>query len=153
MKEIIEKFYNALDNLDAETMVSCYHDDVTFEDPAFGRLHGERAKNMWRMLCKSQDGKHDNGFKAKCSQVTDHSAFVQAEYTFTKTGRHVHNKIHAKFEFKDGLIIKQTDHFDLHRWARQALDFSGAVLGWSGYFKKKLQQTTNRMLDKFEKHQ
>ncbi|WP_420386388.1 nuclear transport factor 2 family protein [Roseivirga sp.] len=147
MKDIINQFYTAFNALDAEAMVSLYHDDITFEDPAFGVLKGERAKNMWRMLCESQQGKD---FKVEHSEVTDNSAFWQAHYTFSKTGRKVHNKIHARFEFKDGLIYKHTDYFDLHRWAKQALGFSGAVLGWSGYFKKKLQSQTNRLLDKYE---
>lgn len=57
MKNIIENFYEAFANLDAETMVSYYHDDIVFEDPAFGILKGNRAKNMWRMLCESQKNK------------------------------------------------------------------------------------------------
>ena len=32
-------------------MVVCYHDEIEFEDPAFGILKGEKARNMWRMLC------------------------------------------------------------------------------------------------------
>lgn len=150
MKELIEKFYTAFNNLDAETMVSCYHDKIVFEDPAFGELKGERAKNMWRMLCASQKGKD---FTVKSSGITEDSAYWEAFYTFSKTGRKVHNRISAQFEFKDGLIIKHTDFFDLHRWAKQAMGFSGAVLGWSGFFQKKLQKQTNHLLNKFEKNQ
>lgn len=147
MKETIEQFYSAFSELDAEQMVAFYHSDVIFEDPAFGKLQGERAKNMWRMLCQSQKGKD---FQVSYSAVKDDSALWEAHYTFSTTGRKVHNKIHAQFEFQDGLIIKHTDYFDLHRWAKQALGFRGAILGWSAYFKKKLQQRTNRMLDRFE---
>lgn len=150
MKSIIEKFYKAFNDLDAETMASFYHPEVIFEDPAFGQLKGERAKNMWRMLCASQKGKD---FKIKYSQVTENFLYWEAFYTFSKTGRKVHNKITAQFEFKDGLIIKHTDYFVLHRWAKQAMGFSGAILGWSGYFKKKLQQQTNRLLHKYEQKQ
>ena len=66
MKEQIELFYSAFNNLQAEKMVALYHDDVTFEDPAFGIIRGERAKNMWRMLCASQKGKE---FKVNVSQI------------------------------------------------------------------------------------
>ena len=34
-------------------MASCYAADVVFTDPAFGELHGERARDMWRMLCRA----------------------------------------------------------------------------------------------------
>ena len=147
MKELINKFYTAFNELDAETMSSCYHDEVVFDDPAFGELKGESARNMWRMLCQSQKGKD---FKVKHSEVTNNSANWEAFYTFSKTGRKVHNQIHANFEFKDGLIIRHSDNFDLHKWASQAMGLSGLLIGWSGFFKKKLQKQTNYLLHKFE---
>lgn len=49
-EKIIHQFFTAFKNLDAETMVSLYQDDIMFEDPAFGVLKGEEAKAMWRML-------------------------------------------------------------------------------------------------------
>ena len=57
-EKIIHQFYTAFKNLDAETMVSLYQDDIMFEDPAFGVLKGEEAKAMWRMLVESQKGKN-----------------------------------------------------------------------------------------------
>lgn len=52
-KEIITQFYSAFQNLDAEGMINCYHEEVIFQDPAFGKLKGQDAKDMWRMLCES----------------------------------------------------------------------------------------------------
>jgi ketosteroid isomerase-like protein len=151
MNKLIEKFYSAFTNLDAETMADCYHPDVVFEDPAFGTLQGERAKNMWRMLCSSQKGKN---FIVTFSEIktskNNGSAKWEAIYNFSKTGRKVHNKISAKFEFKDGLIIRHKDNFNLHKWAAQALGFKGKLLGSTGFFRKKLQKQTNSLLDKFE---
>lgn len=46
MNTILETFYNAFKNLDADAMISCYHDDVVFEDPVFGILESESAKAM-----------------------------------------------------------------------------------------------------------
>lgn len=148
MKKLIETFYTGLSNLDAETMISCYHDDVVFEDPGFGKLKGNRAKGMWRMLCKNA-----RNFKVEFSQVEANdqkgSAHWEAWYSFSKTGRSVHNKIDAQFEFKDGKIIKHIDDFNLHRWASQAIGWKGALLGGTGFFKKKLILQTNKILDKF----
>ena len=48
MKQIIQQFYQAFKNLDPEAMAACYHDEIVFEDPAFGVLKGEKMKNMWR---------------------------------------------------------------------------------------------------------
>lgn len=148
MKKLIETFYTGLSNRDAETMILCYHDDVVFEDPGFGKLKGDRAKNMWCMLCKKA-----RNFKVEFSQIEANdqngSAHWEAWYTFSKTGRSVHNKIDAQFEFKDGKIIKHTDDFNLHRWASQAIGWKGTLLGGTGFFKKKLILQTNKMLDKF----
>ena len=153
MKEVIEKFYQAFHELDAEGMAECYHPDVVFEDPAFGVLHGEKAGNMWRMLCNAQKGKDD--FKVEFSNIRqegDHwAAHWEAHYEFSKTGRRVHNKIDASFQFKDGKIIDHRDHFNLRKWASQALGFQGALLGGTGFFRKKLNAQTNHLLEKYEK--
>jgi len=150
MKTTIETFYKAFTNLDANTMVSCYHDDIVFEDPAFGILKGERAKAMWQMLCQSQKGKD---FKVVVSDIKGNaingSAHWEAYYTFSKTGRNVHNKIDAEFVFKEGLIIKHTDKFNLHSWAKQAMGLKGLILGSTRYFSNKLKSQTNYLLDRY----
>jgi ketosteroid isomerase-like protein len=149
MKTIIETFYDAFINLDADKMTACYHDAIVFEDPAFGVLKGERAKAMWQMLCESQKGKD---FKVVVSNIKGNTengaAHWEAYYTFGKTGRNVHNKIDAEFQFKDGLIIKHTDRFNLHNWAKQAIGIKGLVMGRTRYFSNKLKSKTNALLDK-----
>lgn len=151
MKNVVENFYKAFSELNEEKMVACYHNDIEFTDPAFGTLHGERAKNMWRMLVQSQKNKD---FIVTYSNVSANnhsgSAKWEAQYTFSKTGRKVHNIISANFSFKDGLIIAHTDTFNLHKWSKQALGFKGYLLGGTHFFKRKLRQQTNALLDKFE---
>ncbi|WP_179344798.1 nuclear transport factor 2 family protein [Winogradskyella ursingii] len=152
MNDLIEKFYTSFKNLDAKSMGECYHQNVVFKDPAFGVLRGERAKAMWEMLCESQHGK---GFKVIYSNIKANenygSAYWEAYYTFSKTNRKVFNEIEASFEFRDGLIIKRTDEFCLHKWAKQALGIKGIFFGGMQFFKKKLQRQTNRALDDFIK--
>ena len=151
MKTLIEEFYTAFEALDAEGMVACYHDNVQFEDPAFGLLKGERAKNMWRMLCHSQKGKD---FKIVSSNIRDQGAHTvahwEAYYTFSKTGRKVHNKINAYFEFEDGKIKKHIDSFDVYEWSKQAMGLKGMLLGRTQFFKRKIKEQTNSLLDAFE---
>ncbi len=149
--EIISKFYQSFQNLDAEGMVSCYHKDIKFEDPAFGVLEGEHAGNMWRMLVESQKGKD---FRVEFRDVRMEGAIGkahwEAHYNFSKTGRRVHNIITATFRFQEDKIIQHLDQFDLHRWSRQALGMSGLLLGWTGFFQKKLNAQTNHLLKKWE---
>ncbi len=147
----IETFYAAFTALDAEKMAACYHDEVVFEDPAFGRLQGERARNMWRMLCHSQQGKD---FRVWATHIAFDgergTATWEAVYTFSATGRRVHNRISAQFVLKDGKILTHTDTFSLRKWAAQALGVKGYLLGGTGFFRKRLHAQTNRLLDRFE---
>ena len=148
-KALIEKFYCSFDAQDIEGMLSCYHDNIQFEDPAFGILKGERAKNMWRMLLKSSK----DGIKLKFSDIQTEgntgSAIWIAEYNFSRTGRRVVNHVKANFIFQDGLIINHRDQFSLYNWAKQALGMTGVLIGWSSFFKKKMQKGTNSLLDNF----
>jgi limonene-1,2-epoxide hydrolase len=154
MKNIIEEFYEAFSNLDAESMVKYYHPDVVFQDPAFGELKGARAKNMWRMLCHSQKGK---GFKVKYNVIDFNTNKSNAEweafYTFSQTGRKVHNKISASFVIENGLIVEHIDKFNLYSWSKQAMGIKGFLLGNTSFFRNKLQQKTNSLLNKFEEKQ
>ena len=147
---LIHNFYRSFSELDPEGMAACYHPDIEFEDPAFGKLKGDMAINMWRMLCDSQKGKD---FRITYS-ILDESedggtARWEAFYTYGKNKRRVHNIITGEFRFRDGRIIQHTDRFDLYRWSRQALGITGALIGWTPWFRKKLHGQTNQLLKKF----
>ncbi|MES2279399.1 MAG: nuclear transport factor 2 family protein [Bacteroidota bacterium] len=146
-KQLIEKFYNSFAAGDAAGMISCYADDVEFTDPAFGLLKGNDAKNMWRMLMQNK------GVKVTCSDVTANdktgSANWVAEYTFSRTGRQVVNRVSAQFEFRDGLITRHTDTFNVWKWAGQAMGPMGYLLGWTPLMKNKIQQQAKGLLAKY----
>jgi SnoaL-like protein len=129
-------------------MVACYAPGVRFSDPVFPALQGEEAKGMWRMLCaRGKDLRLDfRGVRAG-----DHtgSAHWEAWYTFSATGRPVHNVIEASFTFEGGLIASHTDRFDLYRWSRQALGAKGTLLGWTPFVQGAIRKTAARSLDAF----
>ena len=151
MKCLIEKFYTAFQNKDSETMISCYHDDIIFSDPAFGELKGADAKAMWRMLCRNaSDLKIE--FSDISASLKKGSVHWEAWYTFSRTRRKVHNIVTAEIEFKDGKIIKHTDSFNLHKWATQALGLKGRLFGGTNFFKNKLNQQTNKTLRQFREN-
>ena len=149
---IIEEFYTAFTNRDAAKMTSLYADDVIFSDPAFGTLKGEKAKNMWRMLL-SNKGETKMSFRDVKGGENEGSAHWTAKYTFSQTGNKVVNEVDAKFKIKDGKIIEHHDDFNLHTWAKQAFGFKGRLIGGTGFFRKKLQASTNELLNKFEAKQ
>ncbi|MBC7472696.1 MAG: nuclear transport factor 2 family protein [Candidatus Sericytochromatia bacterium] len=154
-KKAISGFYTAFQKNNAEGMIKYYHDDIEFEDPAFGKLKGDRAKNMWRMLSEVGKGNIKVTYKNIHIDGDKGSAEWEAIYNFSETGREVHNKVKANFEFKDGLIYKHIDSFDLWAWSKMALGgFTGYVLGFTPIFKNKLNIETNKKLDQFiEKRQ
>lgn len=147
--ELINQFYISFANKDIEGMLACYHPQIAFEDPAFGKLQGKRAGDMWRMLLSNDKAGLKITFSDVQADEKSGSANWTADYTFGQSGRRVHNVISARFEFKDKLIYRHQDHFNLHRWAKQALGMSGFVLGWTSFFKQKLQKKANRNLDYF----
>jgi ketosteroid isomerase-like protein len=126
---LIERFYSAFARRDVEAMLACYLSDVAFEDPVFGELSGAQVRAMWRMLnARATDLAIEFGAVAATDRVG--SAHWEARYTYTGSGRPVHNRIDASFEFRDGLIARHVDRFSLWRWAAMALGGTGALLGW-----------------------
>jgi len=126
---LIERFYAALGRRDAQTMIACYHRDATFGDPVFPALDRDGVAAMWAMLCeRGRDlAVTASGIRA---DATTGSAHWTARYTYQATGRYVVNEIDAAFEFRDGLIMRHRDRFDLRRWLAQALGPKGALLGF-----------------------
>jgi len=147
-KDLVESFYAAFNNKDFKTMAECYHADAYFRDEAF-ELEGKKVGAMWHMLCERGTD------LALTYSVTEQNGVVTAhwepKYSFSQTGRFVHNIIDAEFEFKDGKIIHHIDHFDFWRWSRQSLGMPGLLLGWSSFLKKKVSTMANKALVSFIK--
>ena len=150
--QLIEGFYTAFAANDAETMAAAYASDATFSDPVFTSLKGELAPGMWRMLVAQA-----SDLKVTWSDVVADdnggSARWEATYSFSKTGRQVHNVISAKFQFKEGLIISHVDTFDLWKWTRMALGIPGVLLGWTPLVQNKIRGQAKGQLDRFMEKQ
>jgi ketosteroid isomerase-like protein len=146
--ELIRNFYTSFGNRDHRGMAACYHPAVKFSDEVFIDLEGARATGMWRMLCER--GK-DLKVEFRDIQADDSSgrAHWEAWYTFSATGRQVHNKIDARFEFRDGKIIRHRDTFNFWAWASQALGPTGRLLGWSGLVRNRVRSQAARNLAAF----
>ena len=129
-------------------MQSCYHDDARFTDPVFQNLTAMETKAMWHMLTAAAV---DLKVLFGNVQAGEHIGTCQwqAWYTFSRTGRKVHNRIDASFGFKDGKIIRHVDQFDLWRWSRMALGLPGVVLGWTPIIPNQIRKTARKGLDKF----
>ncbi len=131
-------------------MVASYAPDVRFSDEVFPDLRGDRAGAMWRMLC---DGADDLRVEVRDIEADDRRgrAHWEAWYTFTPTGRKVHNVIDAEFEFEDGHIVRHRDHFDFGKWAAQAIGTVGKLPGASRLVKSRVRKEAAKSLDAFMK--
>jgi uncharacterized protein len=148
-EEIITRFYTAFQRLDYATMNDCYSDKIIFSDPVFLLLEGEEVRSMWKMLCLNA-----KDFSLSFSSITaideEYSTCNwTATYTFSKTGRKVVNHIKAFMKFHNGKIVEHSDAFRISKWAAQALGAKGALLGWTGFMKKKIQQNARKNLNAF----
>lgn len=128
--EVIIRLYTAFAARDHATMARCYARDATFSDPVFTNLHGPAVAAMWRMLCERAEDLRIT-FRDVTASGDSGAAHWEAWYTYSATGRPVHNVIDATFTFRDGLIARHVDRFDLYSWARQALGMQGLLLGWA----------------------
>jgi len=145
---LVVRFYEAFQRLDAEAMARCSADDVVFSDPVFGELHGAAAGDMWRMLTRRAQ---DFSLTFAGIEADDRSgrASWTATYVFSRTGRTVVNRISARFTFRDGLIAEHRDSFDLWRWARQALGLKGLLLGWTPLVQRAVRAQARTALEAY----
>jgi ketosteroid isomerase-like protein len=147
---MVERFYRAFQARDAATMAACYHPEIVFSDPVFPVLRGRDAGAMWEMLCaRAQDLAIEFGDVR--AGDTRGRAHWEARYTFSPTGRRVHNDIDAAFDFRDGLIVRHIDRFGIWRWARQALGLPGWALGWTPMVRNRVRLEAHRGLDAYRR--
>jgi hypothetical protein len=146
-RDLIERFYRAFQQRDGAAMTGFYHAEATFRDPVFS-LRGAQIGKMWRMLC-SRGADLRVEFANVQTEAGGGSVDWQAWYTFSSTGRPVHNIIHARFRFTDGLISEHVDDFHFWRWSRQALGPPGWLLGWSPMLRNKVRSQAALTLERF----
>ncbi len=146
---LVQRFYTNFQELDGEGMAQCYHPDIHFSDPVFPELHGAEAGEMWRMLC-SQAQDFELYFSDIQCNDTEGNASWEAIYSFSKTGRRVHNRIKASFVFSDGKIIEHHDEFNFWKWSIMALGPVGLMLGWTPFLQNKVRKQAAVNLQKFK---
>jgi hypothetical protein len=145
---VIDRLYSAFARRDPDTMADCYAPAARFSDPVFGTLTGPAIGLMWTMLCRRAT---DLRVEWGPVRVDREIARVdwQAWYTYSATGRPVHNRIAARFVLEQCLIHRHEDRFDLYRWTRQALGAKGLLLGWTPPVQRAIRRQASRALERF----
>ncbi len=150
--ELINRLYTALAARNGTAMGACYADDASFSDPVFRNLDASGVRTMWAMLCSRATDLNVEVSGVEADDTRGKARWV-ATYTFSKTGRKVRNVIDAEFEFRDGLIVRHTDRFDLWRWAGMALGLKGTLLGWTPLVQNAIRKEAMRGLEAFRRKQ
>lgn len=146
--QLIQSFYESFSRREPAGMTRCYAPDVHFSDEVFPDLHGSKVGSMWKMLCVRGT---DLRIEASAIEANDTEgrAHWEAWYTFSATGKPVHNIIEARFTFQDGRIVRHVDSFDFKRWSKQALGVWGTFLGWTSFLKNKVRKQAAKSLEDF----
>ncbi|MFO1316945.1 MAG: nuclear transport factor 2 family protein [Burkholderiales bacterium] len=143
--ELIEHFYASFARRDAAAMAACYVPEAEFRDPVFA-VEGADVAAMWAMLC-------DRGrdltlaWRDVRADDTTGAAHWEPRYTFSVTGRPVHNVIESRFTFRDGRIATHRDTFDLWRWSRMAIGPKAVLLGWTPFVQNAIRAEARRGFD------
>ena len=151
-RAVVERFYEALARRDSSAMAASYENDAAFTDPVFGELRGEAVRDMWRMLLGRSSGDMTTSIVhlGGSADGTTLQMHVTIDYTFSRTGNRVSNRIATFMTFRDGRIARQTDDFDFYRWARQAFGIAGWAAGWMPAFRRKVQSEAAAGLARFQ---
>jgi hypothetical protein len=152
-RQTIETLYGAFGRLDADAMAACYSPEAQFEDEVFSLRGRREVAAMWRMLCEAVKSQGQDGWQLQWHDVRADgqagAARWEAHYRFSATGRPVHNRIAAAFEFDgEGLILRHRDRFDFWRWSRQALGAPGMLFGWSPMLRGAVRRKARANLDR-----
>lgn len=145
MMDLLAKFYAAFAQREWAFMGSCYHAGATFRDPVFGDLDTDQVRAMWKMLLEGGTDLRIE-FKVLEEHATGGRVRWDAYYTFSATGRKVHNAVISTFIFKEGAIFSQQDDFSFWRWSRQALGMTGSLLGWTPMLRLKVRRNATARL-------
>jgi ketosteroid isomerase-like protein len=145
--QLIDRFYASFRKRDARSMADCYLPDATFRDPIF-EVQGRAVADMWSMLCeRGRDLTLD--WRVVAADDASGAAHWEPRYTFTVTGRPVHNIIDSRFTFRDGRIATHVDSFSLWRWSRMALGAKGVALGWAPFVKNAIRSEARRNFERW----
>lgn len=135
---VLHRYFTAFTQRDWATMGACYAEDANFHDPVFLELDALETRAMWRMLLSGGTDLQVR-FRVEEESTTAGVCAWEASYTFSRTGRKVHNVVRSAFRLRDGLIVHQQDRFNLWRWSAQALGPSGLLLGWTPWMRGRVR--------------
>lgn len=143
---VAARFFDAFAVGDWHAMGRLYAPQARFSDPLFPQLDAEQVRALWQMLLTQAQGFR---LSYRIDAESDHAARVLwvAHYLYGR--RPVVNRVVSEMQLGAGCILVQNDHFNLWRWARQALGLTGWLLGGTPLLRRRLRREAAVRLQAF----
>ena len=141
--ELLDGFFDAYNRHDVDAVLAYCTDDVIWEDPTAGVLHGRRQaqnamRNVFRAFPDMHFVRHDSTYflsfdgtrAASGWRMTGHMRGELDPPGYAPTNRPIDISGTCLYEFRDGLISRHTIVFDMIKLGRQidALPPSGSFM-------------------------
>jgi ketosteroid isomerase-like protein len=122
---IAQHYFACLATRDLPGMLAHCHPNIVYQN-RFVELNGKQVVALWRTVWRELP---DLRVICRDSDIRGSIVYWQVTYTYPPTGRRVELQISAALTFADGLIIRHSDRFNAHNWARQAYGVIGQAFG------------------------
>jgi hypothetical protein len=148
----IETYFDAFSKGDYRTMRSLCDPKITFNDPVYTSLQGKSVFALHHFMAE----------RRICPTITIRSISEKGnrvkvkwtnEYEYATYKTHISIDVRSIFHFEHTSIISQTDQYNLWKWSKMALGFTGTYLGWTPMFRSTLRRSSQQSLATFiQKH-
>lgn len=148
-KDVVEGFFNALSRLDYTGMNSLYAPHIIYSDPLFGILEGSDVMDRWTMTCKNAK---DATLHFYNITELDHEYLTcewDIKYYSGSQATTINQHVKSYMRVANGKIIEHSDAYKLSQWIGKAFGLKGKLLGWTGYFQRKVKQLYAKRLHNF----
>lgn len=119
-KQVVEKMWTALSAMDWETLKSCLHPDVHYEDVPTEDPGAVGPENVVKRLRIAFD--HLSAHEHVCHHIAAEGDVVFLDHTETwtfQTGEQVGHTFCTMHELRDGRIVKWSDYWDVNTFVSQ----------------------------------
>jgi ketosteroid isomerase-like protein len=119
-KAIVEKMWQALSDMDWETMKSCMHPEIFYEDVPSDDPGAQGPENVVKRLqiafnhLSKQEQTNHHVAEEDGTVFLDHTE----KWTF-KSGETAQHRFVTMHEVKDGLVYRWSDFWDMHKFVAQ----------------------------------
>ncbi len=119
-KKTVEKMWNALSAMDWETLKSCLHEKIHYEDVPSDDPGAHGPMNVVKRLAIAFDHLADHGHVLHHIAADGDVVFLDHTESWTfKTGEMVGHTFCTMHEMKDGKIVKWSDYWDVNNFVSQ----------------------------------